>query len=48
MASFNSFALAFLMTLSFASIDVGVTARQLQQLPQTPSLFKKTFAPLPS
>ncbi|TYH33456.1 hypothetical protein ES332_D13G061200v1 [Gossypium tomentosum] len=48
MASFNCFALAFLMALSFASIDVGVAARHLLQQPQTPSLLKKTFPPLPS
>ncbi|KAG4165283.1 hypothetical protein ERO13_A13G069700v2 [Gossypium hirsutum] len=48
MASFNCFALAFLMALSFASIHVGVAARHLLQQPQTPSLLKKTFPPLPS
>ncbi|KAH1030976.1 hypothetical protein J1N35_043150 [Gossypium stocksii] len=48
MAYFNCFALAFLMTLSLARIDVGVAARDLLQQPQTPSLLKKTFPPLPS
>ncbi|MFQ6656776.1 hypothetical protein Gotur_026732, partial [Gossypium turneri] len=48
MASFNCFALAFLMALSFASIDVGVAARHLLQQPQTQSLPSFPNLPTPS
>ncbi|TYJ00301.1 hypothetical protein E1A91_A13G078400v1 [Gossypium mustelinum] len=48
MASFNYFALAFLMALSFASIDVGVAARHLLQQPQTQSLPSFPNLPMPS
>ncbi|TYG36375.1 hypothetical protein ES288_D13G060200v1 [Gossypium darwinii] len=48
MAFFNCFALALLMALSFASIDVGVATRHLLQQPQTQSLSSFPNLPTPS
>ncbi|KAG4110485.1 hypothetical protein ERO13_D13G051832v2 [Gossypium hirsutum] len=48
MASFNCFALAFLIALSFAGIDVGVAARHLLQQPRTQSLPSFPNLPTPS
>ncbi|PPD95962.1 hypothetical protein GOBAR_DD07026 [Gossypium barbadense] len=48
MASFNCLALAFLIALSFASIDVGVAARHLLQQPQPQSLPYFSNLPTPS
>ncbi|KAB1993819.1 hypothetical protein ES319_D13G058100v1 [Gossypium barbadense] len=48
MASFNCLALAFLIALSFASIDVGGAARHLLQQPQPQSLPYFPNLPTPS
>ncbi|XP_022762149.1 RNA-binding protein 12-like [Durio zibethinus] len=51
MASFNCFILAFFMALSFSSINAGLAARHLLQLPPLPpmpTLPGATLPPLPS
>ncbi|TYG36360.1 hypothetical protein ES288_D13G058800v1 [Gossypium darwinii] len=48
MGCFNCFALGFFVALSLASIDVGVAARHLQQLPPMPTLPTTTLPPFPS
>nr|KJB84370.1 hypothetical protein B456_N021600 [Gossypium raimondii] len=48
MSSFNCLALAFLIALSFASIDVGLAARHLLQQPQPQSLPSFPNLPTPS
>ncbi|GLT85770.1 hypothetical protein SLE2022_039480 [Rubroshorea leprosula] len=48
MASLNSFILAFFMALAFSSVNVGLAARRLQQLPPLPTIPKLPQPTIPN